>query len=292
MAVTKKVVKAINNAQVASAATYPTAPYQGKLPKGNVKKGTKGQKDVKAVQTFLNWCIKAGLVVDGVCGKKTVSAIKRFQKQYKLKVDGVFGPQCRTKAKAIIKKYEPKPTPTPKPTTWVDKANAWAKEKAADNSYHYKIWTRNEKTHECPVCHNYPKGTFHGWNCIGFVAAVWHHGGGLKNNCNCYVISNDTGNRMYKMSGADMLKLAQERTGLKNIKVIRNKNGISKALWQPGDWCLQFSGSTYVHSFYYMGNGKVVDAIGSNGKVANDKQIAVRDYTKYSAKIIIRYTGK
>lgn len=186
-------------------------------------------------------------------------------------------------------------TDTNKPvkvTTWVDRANAWAKKIAADNSFHYVKWSSNTKTHECPICHNHAKGAYHGWNCIGFAYAVWHHGGGLKNNCNCHIIANDTGEKMYKASMADALAIAKKYIGLKDIKVIRNKNGIPKSKWKAGDICMQFSGSTYVHTFYYMGNGKIADSTGSNGKVANDKQIAVRDYKNYSAKIIIRYTGK
>lgn len=79
-------------------------PYKGKLPAGTVKKGSKGA-NVKAVQTFLNWCIGSKLKVDGKCGKNTVKAIKKYQKKYNLKVDGVFGSQSRRKAAAIVKQY-------------------------------------------------------------------------------------------------------------------------------------------------------------------------------------------
>lgn len=298
MAVINNIKKAVTDAQIQSAAIYPTAPYKGTLPTANIKKGNQG-KQVKALQTFLNWCIKAGLSVDGACGPKTVSAIKKFQKQYKLKVDGVFGPQSRAKAKAIVKKYAPKTTTTTvkktttKPIIWVDNANKWAKVKAANNSWHYVKWSSNSKTHECPVCYKHPKGKFHGWNCIGFAWAVWHHGGGIPCACNCHVIANNIGNKMYRVkTTAEALKIAQHYSKLKNIKVIRNRKGIPKSQWKAGDICLQFSGSTYVHAFYYMGNGKVADAIGSSGTVPNDKQIAVRSYQKYSCKIIIRYMGK
>ena len=291
------ILKVITDAQIATAAVYPTSPYTGTLPTKTVKKGSKGD-SVKSVQKFLNWCMKSGLKVDGICEKKTVSAIKKFQKQYKLKVDGSFGTQSKAKAKQIIAKYaptptpKPTPTPTPKPTTWVDNANAWARKIAADNSYHYVKWSSDKRTHECPICHNHPKGKFHGWNCIGFGYAVWHHGGKLKNHCNCHVIANDTGNKMYKVSTAEALKIAKKFIGLDDIKVIRNKKGIPKSEWKAGDMCMMFSGSKYTHTFYYMGNGKIADSTGSSGKVPNDKQIAVRSYKKYSAKIIIRYMGK
>ena len=115
----------------AQAVAYtPSTPYTGKLPAKTVKKGSRGA-DAKAVQTFLNWCIKAGLKTDSYCGSKTTAAIKRFQKQYKIKVDGVFGSQSKKKAQSIINAHKPKPKPTPTPTpakTGADKIVAKAKE--------------------------------------------------------------------------------------------------------------------------------------------------------------------
>lgn len=117
----------------AQAAAYtPSTPYTGKLPTKTVKKGSRGA-DAKAVQTFLNWCIKAGLKTDSYCGSKTTAAIKRFQKQYKIKVDGVFGSQSKKKAQSIINAHKPKPKPAPTPTpakTGADKIVAKAKEYA------------------------------------------------------------------------------------------------------------------------------------------------------------------
>lgn len=91
-----------------SATSYrPSTPYTGKLPSGTVKDGSKGD-DVKAVQTFLNWCDNAKLSVDGVAGNATVSAIKVFQKTYGIIVDGVFGSQSLKKANEIVKAHKPK----------------------------------------------------------------------------------------------------------------------------------------------------------------------------------------
>ena len=114
MGILSKIIEYVNGAETASAAYKPTTPYTGSLPAKTVKKGSKGT-DVKHTQKFLNWCIKAGLSVDGSCGSHTVSAIKKYQKQYKLKVDGIFGSQSRKKAQSIIKAYAPAPTPTPAP---------------------------------------------------------------------------------------------------------------------------------------------------------------------------------
>lgn len=115
MGILNKIIEYVNGAQVESASYKPTTPYTGGLPSGKVKKGSKGN-DVKHVQKFLNWCIKAGLKVDGYCGSKTTAAIKKYQKQYKLKVDGVFGSQSKKKAQSIIAKHAPAPAPAPAPT--------------------------------------------------------------------------------------------------------------------------------------------------------------------------------
>lgn len=247
-------------------------------------------------QAFLDWWYdgKVG-VADGIYGDNTFKWTAKFQEEQigKGQGDGIVGPLTLEKAKKCVDSVKPKSKPTVE-KTWVDNANAWAKKIAADNSYHYKKWKPGDvKTHKCPVCENYPKGPYHGWNCIGFAHAVWHHGGGLKNRCDCSVISNQVGEKMYNAKTADeALKIAQKRLGLKNITVIRNKKGIPKEKWKAGDICLLFSGSTYIHTFYYMGNGKVADSTGSSGKIPNDQQIGIRDYKKYSAKVIVRYNGK
>ena len=77
--------------------SFPTLPSKQYLGKGD-----KGEQ-VKKLQRFLNWCIGAGLSVDGDFGKKTKDAVKKFQKKYGLDVDGKFGPKCLDKAKKIEK---------------------------------------------------------------------------------------------------------------------------------------------------------------------------------------------
>lgn len=89
----------------------PSTAYKGSLPTSVVKKGSKGS-SAKAVQTFLNWCIGAGLATDGIAGAKTVAAIKVYQKTYGLTVDGIFGSGSKAKAQSIIKQYAPKSTPS------------------------------------------------------------------------------------------------------------------------------------------------------------------------------------
>ena len=184
--------------------------------------------------------------------------------------------------------------------------NSWATKIANDNSYHYKIWRSNDaKTKECPICKNYPKDKpttdthksilgYHGWNCIGFAFAVWHHGGQLNTACNCHVIADDTAVKIYKAkTDAEALQIAKKFIKTNDLKIIRGKDGkdIPKSQWKAGDIMCQFKGNTYTHMFYYRGNGKVTDSTGSNGTKAVDKQIATRDYKNYTARIIFRYTG-
>lgn len=98
----------------------PSTPYTGSLPKTTVKEGSKGE-DAKACQTFLNWCINAGLATDGNIGSKSVSAIKVYQKTYNLGADGVFGSKSRAKAAEIVAEhaYVPKPYEGEYPNTTV-----------------------------------------------------------------------------------------------------------------------------------------------------------------------------
>lgn len=55
-----------------------------------VGNGSQGN-DVKTMQKMLNTVMNAGLTVDGICGAKSVAAIKNFQKAYGLSADGICG---------------------------------------------------------------------------------------------------------------------------------------------------------------------------------------------------------
>jgi hypothetical protein len=52
---------------------------------------------VQVLQSALNACRGAGLVVDGVFGQATKTAVKNVQAAYGLTVDGVYGPATRSK---------------------------------------------------------------------------------------------------------------------------------------------------------------------------------------------------
>ena len=133
MGIFDKIKNYVTEANTASYAA-PKTEYKGSLPKGTVRSGQKGS-DVTAAQTFLNWGIGANLVVDAICGPKTVKAIKAFQKQSKITADGIFGPTTKQKAQALINKYNPKPTPPKKKYKVIDISEFqssinWAKAKA------------------------------------------------------------------------------------------------------------------------------------------------------------------
>lgn len=284
----KSLINAVNNAEIASAS------YTSGLPKKTVKKGSKGS-DVKKLQKFLNWCpkVKAGLKVDGSCGDKTVKAIKKFQKAYGLTIDGIFGAKSKAKAQEIINSY--------KPTTIWDKAYDWCERVSADNDIHYMKYTKDSKTHTCPFCTKriIEEGKkfiikcaskYAGENCIGMTASAWKHGAGIKIKCACDVFTDQIYERMlYKMTKAQALKKAKERLGNDDIKIIINKKGIPQKEWKQGDWCVQFSGKNYVHTFYIPVKGKVFDARGVKDKA---KQVLIHSDDGYTCKMIIRYTGK
>ena len=210
------------------------------------------------------------------------------------KTTNTVSSRLSTKGKRWVKVYRAKEASSPSVTqpSWVEKANAWAK-KIAGEKYHYVTWKSNvTATHTCPICKGRKYDNYFGWNCIGFAFAVWHHGGGIPCKCNCGVISNQVGEQIANAkTDAEALKIAQDHVGIKDIKVIRNGGkDVPKTKWEAGDIGLMFSGKTYKHTFYYMGNGKIADSSGRGGDGSND--IAIRNYGSYTARVIIRYTGK
>lgn len=84
--------------------TFPALPGRGYYMLGDgITTLTSYKTQIRRVQSFLNWCIDAGLVVDGEFGEKTKAAVIKFQAKYKLEQDGEFGPKSLGKAKTIKK---------------------------------------------------------------------------------------------------------------------------------------------------------------------------------------------
>lgn len=247
----------------------------------------KSSPTVKAMQ---KWLGLSG--PDGCWGPNTSKAL---QKKVGATADGVFGVKSMKALQKYLNShdkavYPSKPAPKPAPaTTWVDKANAWAKAIAKDNSWHYVVWSKDAKTHECPICHNHPKGKTHGWNCIGESFAYWHHGGGLKNNCSCGVLDNAFMTKLLTMDKAKALKELKKKIGLNDLDLIRNGGKtIPQSKMKAGDLCITYdSKGKATHIYPYIGNGRMIDC----GHWKDEaKQIAERAASP--CKVIIRYTGK
>lgn len=162
---------------------------------------------------------------------------------------------------------------------------------ADNNNWWYIYWTE-KYGHECAICHPHG-GENHGWQCIGYAAACWHHGG-LPSTCYCGTVSNEEWEYILNAkTDADALKKAQKCLGIKDIKVIRNKKGLSKSQAKPGDMAAIFHGSEFYHTFIVMSNSKIADATTQTPKANNIR--ADRSFSgRYvdDLKVIIRYTGK
>lgn len=281
------VIKVWSGKLIAKKKAYvPKTAYKGKLPTKTVKRGDRGEQ-VKRLKEFLHWRFNFSYSND-VYGSGTEKAVKDFQKkyakQYGLKVDGIFGKASRQVAQKIVDKYAKKYAPTPQ-----EKMCEWAK-KIAGEKYHYVYWQENvAKTHTCPICTGRKYDDYYGWNCIGFAWASWHNGAGLPSKCNCYVFTDYHYNQMVKMSQADALKLAKQRIGLDDIQLIKNANGISISQLKAGDIIAYFTGSGYIHTALYIGNGQIADC--TSGR-ADGIKYGVPSYNTYTIKLAFRYTGK
>lgn len=81
-------------------------PYHGKFPelprRGWFSSGDTGE-NVKRLQRFLNWYGDYGLAVDGEVGRKTINAVRDYQRNenHGLAVDGAFGTESLKRAKLV-----------------------------------------------------------------------------------------------------------------------------------------------------------------------------------------------
>lgn len=253
--------------------------------------GILGQGTVKALQR------KAGVSADGLWGKGTSKAV---QKMVGVTADGLFGKDSTKALQRWInnKVYPQSVTPTTTTTTWVDKANAWAR-KIASEKYHYVRWKSGiTATHTCPICNGRKYDNYYGWNCIGFAFAVWHHGGGLKNKCSCGVISSGKGgqwDRLLKDSQATANANATKWTGVPCTVIRNGGKALTKSMLKAGDILCMYNDGTAQHIIYYMGDGKYADSnttggIGSAKNIRADLTLSNSWLSKI--KVAVRYTGK
>ena len=66
-----------------------------------IKNGSKGAQ-AKYLQLDLNYCINAGLAIDGNFGTKSVDALKKWQKANGLTADGAYGPKSYEIMKKLL----------------------------------------------------------------------------------------------------------------------------------------------------------------------------------------------
>ena len=167
-----------------------------------------------------------------------------------------------------------------------DKICDYALKIAKDDSYIYVHWKKDDpKTKQCPICHNFPKGRYHGFYCTRFPVSMWHHGGGIAVKCD-KAPNNGQIDRIYRAStDKEALKIARNLFGIKDIEVIRSKSGISQKKLKAGDICYYYGkGSTCQHAFLYIGNGYMIDANSLKDGIAKRKAM--------SCKVAVRYIGK
>lgn len=145
-------------AHVLEQISKPTGKYNGAIPVPTVQRNSKGN-NVKTLQNFLNWYHPAwNLLVDGVCGEKTLTAIVLYQMAEKLLIDGVFGSASANRANTYkassstpVAPVQPTPAPAPIPTT--DKVIG----KCIDVSYWQNristdSWKKIKNTCEYAIC--------------------------------------------------------------------------------------------------------------------------------------------
>lgn len=246
----------------------------------SVEYGKGGSACVKQLQRWL------GRSQTGVLDEDT---IKAWQTKIYVATDGVFGANSMRAWQEYLNNHDkPVYPPTPKKTT-AQKIVAYAKKLANDKYFHYVHWKKNDpNTKKCPICLKRSKTSkYYGTYCTIFPILCWRHGGGIKVKC-AKAPNNGQIERIYRAkTDAEALKLARSYLGIKDIKVIRNKNGIPQSKLKAGDSCYHFKGSTCQHAFLYIGNGKMIDANSYKDKA---KQVAVRK--AMSCRVAIRYIGK
>ena len=173
----------------------------------------------------------------------------------------------------------------PKVETPQDKICVEAKSIADSKKYKYKNFS-DKYGKECAICHPHD-GENPGWNCIGYPIHCWH--AVTKCKCSCQVMTDQLYEKLLKVSAPEALKIVKERTGLKDIKVIIDKNGIPTSKLKKGDIIAYFDGNDYKHTALYLGDGKIADC--TSGRKQSIKY-GVNSYSKWKIKEAIRYMGK
>lgn len=227
---------------------------------------------------------------DGCWGPNTSKAL---QKKVGASVDGIFGVNSMKSLQKYLNEHAkaeypaaPKPAPTaPQTTTPQDKICAAAKQIASDAKYKYIKYAK-AYAKLCGFCKPI-KGKGSGGNCIDYAFHCWHVVLGSK--CSFQTMTDQLYEKLLKVSAAEALKIVQNRIGLKSIKVIVDKGGISTSKLKKGDIIAYFNGNNYVHTAIYVGNGLIADCTSGRKDAV---KYGVKSYTKWKIKEAFRYTGK
>lgn len=243
-----------------------------------VEYGSGGSTTVKAMQKWL------GINQDGDWGPATSKAL---QKKLGVTQDGYFGSNSMKALQRYLNAN--KKAVYPELSRW-DKANAYARRIAADNSYHYVSYGSKTYTHECPICTG--RTDDKGWNCIGFAWSVWRHGAGIPCRCNCEVINDPTADKILRSNHETAVEIVKAKTGLTQVTVVSNGGkAIPLSSLRKGDIVLLYDGKSYYHTEYYMGDGKFADC--TQTRSDNIKaDVTMSKAQQADIKIAIRYTGK
>lgn len=249
-----KILEAISESAAAAAYT-PTSEYKGSLPSSTVKKGSKG-KNVYNVQTFLNWCIKAGLKTDSIAGNKTVAAIKKFQKQYKLKVDGIFGKQSLSKAKSIVNAHKPKPAPKPTPTPAPSTSNA-DKILAKAKEFAWAYGTKSSK-------YAYKTGSAKGVYKTALAKYMKKKAKISQTDCGYFVSTCVRASGVASSFLALPAKASKAYPAVPSTLSIVHKGKIGSGVLKPGDIIRYRKTNGGQHTVIFLGDGKIAHASRSN----------------------------
>lgn len=269
--------------------------------KGNID-GILGKATVKALQKKASDGSGIRIACDGAWGVKTTKAI---QKWLNIKVDGWWGEKSTKSLQRWINNYndwyakkhgikpQTDPTPSPKPKTIWDKANAWAENLCKSVNGKYKVFGDDPRTQKCPIC---DKSAFYGYNCIGASFAYWRHGAGIPCRCNCEVINDSMMNRLLRSNHETAVELVKECTGLTQVIVVSNGGKpIPADKLKQGDIIIYYDGDEAQHMGVDIGNGKLFDCARGHTPQMQCGKLGIDWWTKeegWQIKLAIRYTGK
>ena len=247
--------------------------------------GILGKGTVKALQK------KVGVSQDGSWGVKTSKAVQKMLKKdgfYKGKIDGLVYKETVKALQKWINAQNKQNKKVSATQERIDKGLKWAEEQTK-KGYVYVNWDGSAKAKECPICKKHSKGKYYGWNCIGFVSAVLHHGLGLKTKCanNGLLGGNDSYTYLLTHSLKEAQAYVDKKLGKGLFEVIKTGKTLTTSDLKEGDIVIYYKGKEFWHIAVYVGKGMIIDCSSStNGVTRRSYKLA------YPVKAAVRYIGK